>query len=306
MVDGASAFATLAVSGKEAAMFAQGLLDGEVILVTGGGTGLGRAMSERFAGLGAKVAICGRREEVVATAAREMEATTGGEVLARPCDVRDPEQVEAFVAAAAERFGRVTGLVNNAAGNFLAQTEKLSPNGFKTVVDIVLHGSFNATMAAGRRMIEQGGGGTVLSIVTTYAWTGSAFVVPSACAKAGVLAMTRSLAVEWGRHGVRLNAVAPGPFPTEGAFSRLVPPEMAEQARRRIPVGRLGEPGELADLAAYLMSRASGFVNGEVVTIDGGEWLNGGEFNHLASWPAERIDAAFAALREATGRGRAR
>jgi len=292
-------------------MYVDDLLEGHVILVTGGGTGLGRSMSRRFAELGARVAICGRRREVAEATAREITETTGSEVLGVGCDVRDYEAVEGFVAAAVRRFGKVTGLVNNAAGNFLAQTEKLSPNGFRTIVDIVLQGSFHATLAFGRRVIEQakkaaeGGetgnaGGTVLSIVTTYAWTGSAFVVPSAAAKAGVLAMTRSLAVEWARHGIRLNAIAPGPFPTEGAFSRLLPPEVLEGARRRIPLGRFGEHEELEDLAVYLMSDRSAFVNGEVVVIDGGEWLTGGEFNHFTQWPPEKIDRAFEGLREKT------
>lgn len=280
-------------------MFQSDLLEGEVIIVTGGGTGLGRSMSERFAELGAEVAICGRRTEPLEEAAREIEEATGSAILPHSCDVRDFDAVESFVSATADRFGAITGLVNNAAGNFLAQTEELSPNGFRTIVDIVLQGSFHATLAAGRRMIDRGGG-TVLSIVTTYAWTGSAFVVPSAAAKAGVLAMTRSLAVEWARYGIRLNAIAPGPFPTEGAFTRLLPEGVEEMARRKIPVGRFGEHHELANLAAYLMSGGSGFVNGEVVTIDGGEWLNGGEFNFFTQLPDEQIDAAFEQLRDRT------
>jgi len=280
-------------------MYSPDLLQNHVLLVTGGGTGLGKSMSRRFAELGAKVAICGRRGDVLEAAAREIDEATGSRPMTFPCDVRDFAQVEAFVAAAAERFGRVTGLVNNAAGNFLAQTETLSPNAFRTVVDIVLQGSFHATLAFGRRVLEQGGGGTVLSIVTTYAWTGSAFVVPSAAAKAGVLAMTRSLAVEWARYGIRLNAIAPGPFPTEGAWSRLMGDELEEMARNRVPLRRFGEHRELADLAVYLISDGSAYVNGEVVTIDGGEWLNGGEFNALTQLPAEQIDRSFARMREA-------
>ena len=281
-------------------MFADNLLEGEVILVTGGGTGLGKSMAHRFAELGANVAICGRRGDVAQEAAREIAEATGRETYARSTDVRDFGQVEELVGAIVETFGKVTGLVNNAAGNFLAQTEKLSPNGFKTIVDIVLQGSFHATLACGRKMIEQDGGGTILSIVTTYAWTGSAFVVPSAAAKAGVLAMTRSLAVEWARYGIRLNAIAPGPFPTEGAFSRLMPEDLQEQAKQKIPLRRFGEHQELANLAVYLMSSGSGFVNGEVVTIDGGEWLSGGEFNWFTELPNERIDAMFEQLREQT------
>lgn len=281
-------------------MFVDDLLEGQVILVTGGGTGLGKSMAHRFAELGAHVAICGRRGEVAEEAAREIAEATGQETYARSTDVRDFEQVEELVDAVVERFGKITGLVNNAAGNFLAQTETLSPNGFKTIVDIVLHGSFHATLACGRKMIEQEDGGSILSIVTTYAWTGSAFVVPSAAAKAGVLAMTRSLAVEWGRYDIRLNAIAPGPFPTEGAFSRLMPEELMERAKQKVPMRRFGEHHELADLAAYLMSSGSGFVHGEVVTIDGGEWLSGGEFNWFTEFPDEQIDATFEQLRERT------
>ena len=282
-------------------MFSKNLLEGQVILVTGGGTGLGRSMSFRFSELGASVILCGRRAEVLDSTAAEIAAATGGGVLAHPCDVRDLSQVESLVDKTVERFGRVTGLVNNAAGNFLAQTETLSSNAFKTVVDIVLNGTFHATLACGRRMIENGEG-TILNIATTYAWTGSAFVVPSACAKAGVLAMTRSLAVEWARYGLRLNAIAPGPFPTEGAFSRLMPPGIREAAIRKIPLRRFGEHEELANLAAFLMSSGSAYVNGEVVTIDGGEWLNGGEFNHFSTLPDSQLDTMFEELRTATGK----
>lgn len=279
-------------------MFRDDLLTDQAILVTGGGSGLGKSMVRRFCELGADASICGRREHVLEETAAEIEEATGRRVHTHSCDVREFEAVEEWVARAEEDLGKITGLVNNAAGNFLAQTEKLSPNGFKAIVDIVLYGSFHATLAAGRRMIDRGDGGTILSIVTTYAWTGSAFVVPSACGKAGVLAMTRSLAVEWARYDIRANAIAPGPFPTEGAFSRLLPPEMEEAARQKIPLGRFGEHRELADLASYLMSPGSGFVNGEVVTIDGGEWLGGGEFNHLTRMPDEKIDRAFEELRK--------
>jgi NAD(P)-dependent dehydrogenase (short-subunit alcohol dehydrogenase family) len=258
-------------------------------------------MARRFAELGAAVAICGRRPEPLEETAAAIRRDTGGEVLAQPCDVRDGAAVDALASAVVERFGKVTGLVNNAAGNFLAQTEKLSSNGFRIVVDIVLTGTFHATTAVARRMIERGEGGAILSIVTTYAWTGSAFVVPSAAAKAGVLAMTRSLAVEWGRHRIRCNAIAPGPFPTEGAFSRLMAPGMEEMALRKVPLGRFGEATELADLAAFLMSPGARYMNGEVVTIDGGEWLNGGEFNWLTTLPHEQVDAAFAAMRPKKG-----
>lgn len=270
-------------------MFQSDLLKGKTILVTGGGSGLGLAMSQRFAGLGANVAICGRTGSTLEDAAGEIDPS-GGRVFAHPCDVSDFGQMEATVAATVERFGAVDGLVNNAAGNFLAASEELSPGGFDRVVKIVLHGTFHATLAAGRRMIEAGGG-TILNIVTTYAWTGSPFVVPSAAAKAGVLAMTRSLAVEWAAYKVRVNAIAPGPFPTEGAWKRLMAsPEMEREAKARVPLRRFGEQQELADLAAYLMADGSAYVNGECVTIDGGAWLaSGGQFSGLLRVPRAEL-----------------
>jgi NAD(P)-dependent dehydrogenase (short-subunit alcohol dehydrogenase family) len=206
-------------------------------------------------------------------------------VLPQACDVRKYEEVEAMRDAVIARFGKVDALVNNAAGNFISPTERLSSKAFQTIIDIVLMGSVNCTLALGKHWIAKGERDkAVLNIVTTYAWTGSGYVVPSACAKAGVLAMTRSLAAEWGRHGIRTNAVAPGPFPTKGAWSRLMPGEMMEKfdMRQRVPLGRVGEHQELADLVAYLISPYSGYINGEVVTIDGGEWLKGaGQFNML-------------------------
>jgi NAD(P)-dependent dehydrogenase (short-subunit alcohol dehydrogenase family) len=267
------------------------------VLITGGGSGLGLAMARRFAELGARVFITGRSEERLEEAAR----TLGVEdrVAYHPGDVRDRESVEAVVNAATERFGRIDTLVNNAAGNFLAASEDLSANAFDAVVRIVLYGTFNMTTAVGRHMIERGGGGSILDIVTTYAWTGSAFVVPSAAAKAGVLAMTRSLAVEWAAYGIRCNAIAPGPFPTEGAWARLMPtPEAAEAAKQRIPMGRFGERDELANLAVFLVSDAAQFINGECVTIDGAEWLAaGGEFNHLTHVPRERLKEMLRSFR---------
>jgi NAD(P)-dependent dehydrogenase (short-subunit alcohol dehydrogenase family) len=274
----------------DAAVFRPDLLAGRVALITGGGSGLGLSMAKRFVALGARVAIVGRSAERLAEAAREIDPA-GERVLAHPADVREFEQVEAALGAAEQRLGPVDVLVNNAAGNFLAPTEELSPKGFDAVVRTVLHGSFHATLAVGRRMIERGAGGSILSIVTTYAWTGSAFVVPSAASKAGVLAMTRSLAVEWATYGIRLNAIAPGPFPTEGAWKALMPtPEVEAQAKARIPMGRFGEHTELANLAAFLVSDAAPFINGECVTIDGGEWLAaGGEFNHFTRLPRELV-----------------
>lgn len=277
-------------------MFEADLLKGRAILVTGGGTGLGRSMALRFAELGAKVFLAGRREEPLRLTAAEIGAK-GGTAAWTPCDVRDFAAVEKMVEAAAREFGGVDTLVNNAAGNFIARTETLSANAFQAVVSIVLHGTFHCTQALGRRWIAARQPGTVLNIVTTYAETGSGFVVPSACAKAGVLAMTRSLAVEWARHRIRLNAIAPGPFPTEGAWSRLMPSkEYEERVKSAHPMKRFGRHDELANLAAYLLSSQADYINGACVVIDGGQWLRGaGEFNDLVELPEalwERMEAA--------------
>jgi NAD(P)-dependent dehydrogenase (short-subunit alcohol dehydrogenase family) len=278
-------------------MFSTDVLDGRVILVTGGGSGLGLAMSARFLEVGARVGILGRSEARLATALESLGA--GERSAAAVADVRDPDQVEAAVGTLEERLGPIDVLVNNAAGNFLAASEDLSPRGFDAIVGTVLNGTFHATRAVGRRMIERAGGGSILNIVTTYAWTGSAFVLPSAAAKAGVLAMTRSLAVEWATYGIRVNAIAPGPFPTEGAWAGLMPtPEIEEQARQRIPAGRFGEHRELTNLAVFLVSDAAPFITGECVVIDGGEWLgSGGEFNHLARMPREQVKAFMRKIR---------
>jgi NAD(P)-dependent dehydrogenase (short-subunit alcohol dehydrogenase family) len=282
----------------EAAVFRDDLLAEKTVLVTGGGSGLGLSMAKKFAALGARVAITGRSAERLEAAAREIDAS-GERVMTHPCDVRDFAAVEAMAAAVAERWGGVDVLLNNAAGNFLAATEDLSPGGFNAVVQTVLYGTFHATLAVGRGMIERGRGGSILNIVTTYAWTGSSFVIPSAAAKAGVLAMTRSLAVEWATYGIRSNAIAPGPFPTEGAWNALMPtPELEAEAKARIPLGRFGEHEELANLAAFLVSDGSAFINGEVVTIDGGEWIaSGGEFNGLTRIPRDALKGAFRAMR---------
>lgn len=268
-------------------------LKGKTIVVTGGGTGLGKAMTTYFLKLGAQVAIASRKQEVLEQSAEELEKETGGKVLPVAGDVRKYEEVEQVLLRTVEHFGQVDGLVNNAAGNFISPTERLSNRAFDTVVDIVLKGTYNYTLAFGKHWIGQKRPGTILNIVTTYAWTGSGYVVPSACGKAGVLALTRSLAVEWGKYNIRSNAIAPGPFPTEGAWSRLLPGEMAKKfdPAQRNPLKRVGEHQELANLAAYLMSDYSSFVNGEVITIDGGEWLQGaGEFNHLDMIPSDMWD----------------
>jgi NAD(P)-dependent dehydrogenase (short-subunit alcohol dehydrogenase family) len=267
-------------------MFESGLLKGKSIIVTGGGTGLGKSMATRFAELGADLVISSRRQNVIDETAEALRKY-GGKVLAVACDVRDPDQVQNMVDHTVNEFGKIDILLNNAAGNFISPTENLSANGFKTVVDIVLNGTFNCTQAAGKVMRENKGG-VILNIVTTYAWTGSGYVVPSACAKAGVLAMTRSLAVEWAKYGIRTVAIAPGPFPTEGAWSRLAPPGLGIKKKmiNRIPLKRVGEHHELANLASYLVSDQAEYINGEVVTIDGGEWLQGaGEMNELEKIP---------------------
>ncbi|MGF1640294.1 MAG: SDR family oxidoreductase [Rhodospirillales bacterium] len=261
-------------------MFVPDLLKGKRILITGGGSGLGKSMARRIMELGGEPVICGRRADLLAQTAAELTAATGGRIGWKPLDIRDPEAVEATVAAIWEE-GPLAALINNAAGNFLARTETLSHRALDAVIAIVLHGSAYMTLACGKRWIADGRPGSVLSIVTTYAWTGSAYVVPSAMGKAAVLAMTRSLAVEWGPKGVRLNAVAPGPFPTQGAWERLVPrDDLASVWEQRNPLGRTGEHAELTNLVAYLLADQSAYINGEVVTIDGGEWLAGaGQFN---------------------------
>ena len=283
-------------------MFQKDLLKGRAVFITGGGTGLGRSMSLRLAELGARMFLAGRREEPLRETSQAIRRA-GGECGFASCDVRDPAAVETAIAAAEKQFGRIDTLINNAAGNFIARTEKLSPNAFHAVVGIVLYGTFHCTTAFGRRWIASGQPGTVLNIATTYAAVdscGSGFVVPSACAKAGVLAMTRSLAVEWARYRIRLNAIAPGPFPTEGAFSRLMPSkEYEERAKNSHPMKRFGKHEELANLAAYLISEQSGYINGECVVIDGGQWLRGaGEFNNLLELP----DAVWEKLEQARKR----
>ena len=269
-------------------MFQHDLLKGRAIFLTGGGTGLGRSMALRFAELGARVFLVGRREQPLRETCEEI-LRLGGAAAFTTCDVRDYAAVETAVAQAEQQFGEINALVNNAAGNFIARTEKLSPNAFNSVVGIVLNGSFHCTQALGKRWIAQKLGGNVLNIVTTYAAAncGSAFVVPSACAKAGVLAMTTSLAVEWAKYHIRLNAIAPGPFPTEGAWSRLMPSKQFEEdSKAKHPLKRFGRHEELANLAAFLLSDMAEYINGECVVIDGAQWLRGaGEFNDLLLLP---------------------
>ena len=275
-------------------MLRDNALDGKVIVVTGGGSGLGKSMTRYFLELGAKVAITSRNLEKLQNTAKELEDETGGKCLAVQCDVRHYEQVEAMRDKILKEFGKIDVLLNNAAGNFISPTERLSANAFDTIIDIVLKGSKNCTLAFGKHWIDKKEENkTILNIVTTYAFTGSAYVVPSATAKAGVLAMTRSLAVEWAKYGIRSNAIAPGPFPTKGAWDRLLPGDLKEKfdLAKKVPLKRVGDHQELANLAAYLVSDFSAYMNGEVVTIDGGEWLKGaGQFNLLEKVPEEMWD----------------
>ena len=270
-------------------MLRDGSLAGKVIVVTGGGSGLGKAMTSYFLELGAKVAITSRKIEKLEATAKELSESTGGECFAVACDVRHYEQVEQMHQQVTDHFGPIDVLLNNAAGNFISPTEKLSSNAFDTIVDIVLKGTKNCTMVFGKHWIKtKQKNVNVLNIITTYAFTGSGYVVPSATAKAGVMAMTRSLAVEWSKYGMRFNAIAPGPFPTKGAWDRLLPGPLLKKfdPSKKVPLGRVGDHQELANLAAYMVSDFGGYLNGEVIVLDGGEWLKGaGQFNMLEKIP---------------------
>ncbi len=276
-------------------------LKGKTIVITGGGSGLGKSMTTYFMELGANTVITSRNIDKLKSVAQELEAKTNAQCLPVACDVRNIEEVEAMHQAAIDKFGTVDILLNNAAGNFIAPTERLSANAFDTIIDIVLKGTKNCTLTFGKHWINTKQTNTnVLNIVTTYAWTGSAYVVPSATAKAGVLAMTRSLAVEWAKYGMRFNAIAPGPFPTKGAWDRLLPEDIRDKfdLSKKVPLNRVGEHQELANLAAYLVSDFSAYMNGEVITIDGGEWLKGaGQMNLLEQIPPALWDQLEAAIR---------
>jgi NAD(P)-dependent dehydrogenase (short-subunit alcohol dehydrogenase family) len=280
-------------------MFQADLLKGKVIVITGGGTGLGRAMGERFLELGAKLAISSRNLERLEQAAAEMREASGGEVFTVQCDVRDPEQVEQMIEKVWQHFGTIDVLVNNAAGNFAAPTERLSTRAVDAVLGIVLHGTFYCTLALGKKWIAEKRGGTMLNLLATYSWTGSAYVVPSAAAKAGVMALTQSLAVEWAKYGIRMNGIAPGPFPTPGAQQGLtLGGDFSKFVVDRNPLKRVGQLSELANLATYLVSDYSAYINGEVIVIDGGEWIAGaGEFSMLEKLSGEDWDKLEAQAR---------
>lgn len=274
-------------------MLKPGSLKDKTIVITGGGTGLGRSIGKYCLELGANLVITSRKKEVIDKTATELMQETGGKVLAVPADVRKYEEIENVLKEAENAFGQIHAVLNNAAGNFISPTERLSHRAFDIIVDIVLKGTYYTTLAAGKNWINKKQGGVFLNIVTTYAWTGSGYVVPSACSKAGVLALTRSLAQEWAKYNIRSNAIAPGPFPTEGAWSRLLPGDLVKKfdPAQRVPLKRVGEHQELANLAAYLLSDYAAYVNGEVITIDGGEWLrSGGEFSHLEDIPESMWD----------------
>lgn len=269
-------------------------LKGKVIVITGGGTGLGKAMSSYFLQLGANLVITSRKLEVLKKTAEELKNQFGGDVLPVECDVRDEKQVDNLLKETLAHYGKVDVLVNNAAGNFISPTERLSSNAFSTIIDIVLKGTVNCTLAFGKHWIQQKQAASVLNIVTTYAFSGSGYVAPSAAAKAGVVALTRSLAVEWGKYGIRNVGIAPGPFPTKGAWERLLPGDLADtfDFKKRVPLERVGDHQELANLAAFLISDYAQYINGEIITIDGGEWMQGaGQFNGLKMVNEEMWDA---------------
>lgn len=279
----------------------QDALKGKTIVVTGGGTGLGKAMATYFSELGVNLVISSRKLPVLEEAATEINNKTGNAVLPVACDIRNPEEVENLRIQAEKAFGKVDVLLNNAAGNFISPTERLSPNAFSTIIDIVLKGTVNCTLEFGKNWIEKKQQANVLNIITTYAFTGSGYVVPSAVAKGGVLTLTRSLAVEWGKYGIRHNAIAPGPFPTKGAWDRLLPGDLAAKFdfKNRVPLKRVGDHQELANLAAFLVSDYAAYINGEVITIDGGEWLQGaGQLSGLEAVEPEMWDAIEQTIRK--------
>lgn len=287
-------------------MFTEGLLRGRRILVTGGGTGLGKGMAEKFLSLGAEIFICGRRKSVCEAAAAELSEKFGGSVRAYGVDIRDAAAVDAMVA---DIFtgGPLTDLINNAAGNFISRTEDLSPRGFDAVANIVMHGTFYVTHAVGRRWIAGGHRGNVVSIVVTWIRNGSPYVVPSAMSKSAIHAMTMSLATEWGRYGIRLNAIAPGEIPTEGAGKRLNPGgEPGARTERNNPMRRVGRIEELQNLATFLISDGCQWLTGETIALDGGQGhATGGSFYELRHWTDEQWRAARDAIKAQNEKDRA-
>lgn len=274
---------------------------GKTVVVTGGGSGLGLSMATYFSELGANVVITSRKLDVLTKSAEIIQEKTGNAVLAIACDVRIIEQIENVYNESVDTFGSVDILVNNAAGNFISPTERLSPNAFSTIIDIVLKGTANFTLLFGKNWIKSKQSANILNIITTYAFTGSGYVVPSAVAKGGVLTMTRSLAAEWGKYGIRTNAVAPGPFPTKGAWDRLLPGDLSNKFdfKKRVPLKRVGDHQELANLAAFLVSDYASYINGEVITIDGGEWIHGaGQMNELEEISPEMWDMIEKSVRD--------
>ncbi|THD57638.1 MAG: SDR family oxidoreductase [Phenylobacterium sp.] len=289
-------------------MFRPGLMKGQRILITGGGTGLGKVMAEGCLMLGAEVYICGRRGGVVDAAAKDLTDAHGGKCVGLACDIRVPEAIAEMVDTVWADGGAITGLVNNAAGNFISRTEDLSPRGFDAIANIVFRGSFFVTQECGKRWLAEGKHASVVSILTTWVWHGGPFTVPSAMSKAGLNVMTQSLAVEWGNRGIRFNAIAPGPFPTEGAWARLNPGAGTESEAKdpTVPLDRNGEMRELANLAVYLLDPGSAYVNGQTIAIDGGSHLRGGGgFNRLAAWGDAEWEAARDSIRSTNEKDRA-
>jgi NAD(P)-dependent dehydrogenase (short-subunit alcohol dehydrogenase family) len=289
-------------------MYRPGLMDGERILITGGGTGLGKVMAEACLMLGATVYICGRRGNVLEETAKELMAAHGGKVVGIPCDIRVPEAIKDMIDTVWADGGALTGLVNNAAGNFISRTEDLSPRGFDAIANIVFRGSFFVTLECGKRWIAEGKKASVISILTTWVWNGGPFTVPSAMSKAALNVMTQSLAVEWGPKGIRFNAIAPGPFPTEGMSARLNPGQQqnAYENMSGNPMGRVGEMAELANLAVYLLHPGSTYVNGQTIAIDGGQYnASGGNFSRLSEWGDDQWQAVKDMIKSTNDRDRA-
>ena len=254
-------------------MFKENLLANKRILVTGGGSGLGKAMSEKYLELGAKVYICGRRKSVLEDSAKEMMDKHSGSVIPISCDIKVSEAIEEMIDQIWSE-GPLDGLVNNAAGNFISRTEDLSPRAFNAIANIVFNGTFYTTNCVGKRWIKEGLKGSIISILTTWVYSSGPYTVPSAMSKSGLATMTKSLAAEWGNRGIRLNAIAPGPFPTKGAWDRLAPGGKGADMMDSIPMKRTGDLNELSNLAVFLMADGCDYLTGEIVTIDGGQWLN--------------------------------